>query len=395
MLKKINNFRKEWQQWQAFRKLPESRRRLVIYSEGPQDWPHMGPVAEKFLEKYPEESISYLSSEKNDPGMDFVHEKFSAFHIGSGTVRTLFFQFLKCRLLLMTLPDLEVYHLKRSRVHPVHYVYCFHSINSTHTVYRPKAFAFYDTILCVGPHHIRELRREEELGLAEKRELLEHGSVKLDTVMGLYAKMKENRQHREKPLILLAPSWGRGSFAEEPLLIRAMIRHIIGENWECRLRLHPMTLRHHGQEIAALKKEFSGEIEKKSFFIEDNLNDNSSLRDAAVMVSDWSGAATEFAFGLERPVLFMDTPQKINNPDWENYGFSGLEDHIRKEIGQILHPEKVQQIGPVLRQLMEASETFAEKIRNIRKTSIFNTGKSAEAGADHLMDLLKKEKGIS
>ena len=33
------------------------------------------------------------------------------------------------------------------------------------------------------------------------------------------------------------------------------------------------------------------------------------------MVSDWSGVAMEFAFGLERPVLFIDVPRKTNNPE--------------------------------------------------------------------------------
>ena len=45
----------------------------------------------------------------------------------------------------MTIPDLGQLWLKRS-VHPVRYVYLFHSTNSTHTVYRKGAFDAYDTI---------------------------------------------------------------------------------------------------------------------------------------------------------------------------------------------------------------------------------------------------------
>ena len=82
----------------------------------------------------------------------------------------------------MTLPDLGNLWLKRS-VHPVEYVYVFHSMNSTHTSYRRGAFDNFDTILCVGPHHVDEIRKAEEVyGLPAKR-LVEHGSTKLDRLL--------------------------------------------------------------------------------------------------------------------------------------------------------------------------------------------------------------------
>ena len=59
---------------------------------------------------------------------------------------------------------------------------------------------------------------------------------------------------------------------------------------------------------------------------------------SAAMVSDWSGAATEYAFALERPVAFVSTPQKIRNPDWRRIGLPGFEEAIRSEIGCIVAP---------------------------------------------------------
>lgn len=387
MFGKLTDLAREWRQWRAFSRLPEPRRRLVVYSEGAHDWPHIGPMLESLLARYPDEAVTYVSSGKDDPGLSYQNERFLSFCIGTGLVRTLFFQSLRCRLLLLTLPDIETFHLKRSKVHPVHYVYCFHSINSTHTVYRPRAFAHYDTILCVGPHHVRELRREEELGLAGHRQLLEHGSVKLDTVMRLYADSRQRRMTGSTPMILLAPSWGIGSFFEDPALLRTMIGRILEEGWECRLRLHPMTRRHRAEEIDRLKEEFSARIEGGTFLIEEDLNDNRSLRDAAVMVSDWSGAATEFAFGLERPVLFINTPQKVNNPEWPAFGMKGLEDSIRGEIGLILEPSAVDDIVPAITRLI-TDDTYAERIRSARDALIFNVNRSAEVGADHLARLL-------
>jgi len=65
--------------------------------------------------------------------------------------------------------DLGNFDLKRS-IHPVHYIYMFHSLISTHMADHENSFDNYDTILCAGPHQAREIRRREEMkGLKPKR----------------------------------------------------------------------------------------------------------------------------------------------------------------------------------------------------------------------------------
>ena len=48
-----------------------------------------------------------------------------------------------------------------------------------------------------------------------------------------------------------------------------------------------------------------------------------------VMISDWSGAALEYAFALQRPVVYVDTPQKTVNQDWRDLDLVPFEDVIR------------------------------------------------------------------
>ena len=116
----------------------------------------------------------------------------------------------------MTLPDLDQFWLKRSQ-HPVHYVYLFHSLNSTHAAYRRGAFDAYDTVLCVGPHHVAEIRATEaRYGLREK-ELVEHGSVKLDTVLAEVASRGTETTTGGARRVLVAPSWGDCSLIERPV----------------------------------------------------------------------------------------------------------------------------------------------------------------------------------
>ena len=53
-----------------------------------------------------------------------------SFYIGDGVARSNFFINLKATIIVMTMPDLETFHIKRSKVYPVHYVYIFHSLNN-------------------------------------------------------------------------------------------------------------------------------------------------------------------------------------------------------------------------------------------------------------------------
>ncbi len=385
MFKALSEFFETWKQLQAFQASPEAQRNLVVYSEGSQDWPHIGPMLQTFLEQHPERHLSFLSSGRNDPGLAFGHPRFHAYYLGAGTNRTIFFKSLKARVCLMTLPDLDVYELKRS-LHPVHYVYAFHSISSTHTVYRERAFERFDTLFCVGPHHRSELRKEEEIKGLKPRRLLEHGSVKLDTIVAQYSQAPRPSP-AETPYVLLAPSWGECSFAEDPELIRSMIRQILARGWTCRLRFHPMTLRHHPALAEGLEKDFAGHA---GFSMESNLNDNESLKRAHLMVSDWSGAATEFAFALGKPVLFIDTPQKLNNPKWQAFGNAGLESELRTQLGAVLKPTEVAGFADLAQRLISESAAYQQSIQAARERWIFNVNGAAARGATLLEGIIKE-----
>ena len=236
------------------------QRRLVVYSEGSHDWPHLGPIIKNYLEKFPKESVSFLSSQENDPGLKFSHDRMHGYYIGMGTARTILFRSLDAKVLLLSLPDLENLELKKSS-HPVKYVYAFHSINSSHIVYRDRAFEHYPNILTMGPHHDQELRKEEELRKIPKRNLIHCGSVKLDTIIADYRKHLLAPGEKPEQAILLAPSWGECSFAEDPPTIKTLIQEILNSEWKIYLRLHPMTVRRLPQLIPTICALFNKAIE--------------------------------------------------------------------------------------------------------------------------------------
>ena len=64
-----------------------------------------------------------------------------------------------------------------------------------------------------------------------------------------------------------------------------------------------------------------------------------SIWNSDVVISDWSGTAYEFAFVTKKPAVFINTPMKVNNPEYEKLGIVPKEIELRDRIGIQLMPE--------------------------------------------------------
>ena len=361
----------------AFEDQDGSWRELVVYSEGGADWPHLGPMIEALITGQ-DQKVSYLTSEASDPGIGLDHPNFRAFNIGNGTARTILFARIQCRRFVMTLPDLGNLWLKRS-VHPVEYVYVFHSMNSTHTSYRRGAFDNFDTILCVGQHHIDEIRKTEEVyGLPAKR-LVEHGSTKLDAVMEELGTPVQNAL-AEAPRVLVAPTWGESSMLEQDVG-RRCLDVLLSTGHQVILRPHPMTSRRMPSLIEGLRRTHAS---SPNFRIEQDMSATESWLWSDLMISDWSGAATEYALALGRPVIYVDTPPKLMNPDWRALDMQSFEDRLRSEIGSIIRPDEIDGVDEMVARLAGEARRASPDFATIRNRLIFNPGRSASVAASFL-----------
>jgi YidC/Oxa1 family membrane protein insertase len=106
-----------------------------------------------------------------------------------------------------------------------------------------------------------------------------------------------------------------------------------------------------------------------------------------MLITDWSGIAFEYAFGTERPVLFIDTPRKVNNPDYEDLDIEPLIVKLRNKIGRSVSPHTLQMVPGMITQLLKEQKTFKEKITAYRDTYIYHWGKSAQRCADYIISL--------
>ena len=364
-----------WSSLSRFNKLDRADREIVFYAESRADWPHLGPIIEELTGPLGR-SVCYVTSDEADPLLAAESPRIRAFYVGDGSTRTTFFKLLDATVLVMTLPDLETFHLKRS-VHPVHYVYVFHSMVSTHMIYRKGAFDAYDTILCVGPHHEAEIRRTEEVYGLSPKELVPHGYARLDAILASAAPRRVGSAEAGRPRkLVLAPSWGDCSFIEAPVGAE-LIGRLLDAGHEVALRLHPMTVRR----FAKLPGELAQRFGDRTFRVETDMREQASLHEAELMIGDWSGAALEYAFGLERPVLFVDMPKKVNNPEYERIGLRTIEESIRTEVGAIVEPGDPSAALPLVEELCGDPDAFRIRLREARERAVYNIGRSASIGA--------------
>ena len=386
-LKKILG--EEWAELQKFNQLSQDERSIVFYAEDSSSFVHFEQIIYELTEKM-ECQICYVTSAKDDPILSNQNKRIRSFYIGLGTARITFFLELKAKILVMTMPDLETYQIKRSKVYPVHYVYVFHSINSTHRNYRKSAFDHFDSIFCVGRHQIEEIRATESVYNLNPKNLVEHG-------YGLLDKLQKNKSVKKttnniktkdgKKNILVAPSWGEKGLLET--VGSDLVRILLDNKYHVIVRPHPMTIRKWPHIIEKIKQEFNDNLD---FEMETNTNSFETLYSTYGLISDWSGIGFEYAFVCERPVLYIDVPQKTNNPYYNDITCKPLENSIRNLIGKIISPNELESIPKIIESTYENIECFKTKIQKIQKQTIFNLEQSGIRGAQEIVKILHEKK---
>ena len=380
-------FGNERKELEKFNELDLDERSIVFYSEDISSFVHFEQIIYELTEKMGRQ-ICYVTSAKDDPMLTSQNKRIKAFYIGLGATRTKFFMELKADILVMTMPNLETYFIKRSKVYPVHYVYIFHSIVSTHTIYRKGAFDHYDSIFCTGPHHIEEITATESVYSLKHKNLVEHGYGLLDKLQkNKPLKNQKNYTNDKKKKIIIAPSWGKKGLLET--IGKELVKILLDAGYYVTVRPHPMTIRKWPKKIKAIENEFYNE---PNFEMETDVSSFESIYSAYGLISDWSGIAIEYAFVCEMPVFYIDVSQKINNSSYNKIQCNPLEFSIRNLIGKIISPNDLSSLPKVIESTYEENNNFKTIIQEVRNKTIFNLGQSGIKGAQEILQILDKKK---
>jgi len=379
---KLNfRFGEEWKELKKIEKLTDKERSIVFYAENQASMNHFRLLISELTEEK-NLQICYVTSVKNDPIFSSENKNILAFYIGDGTARTKFFLTLKAKILIMDMPDLQTFHIKRSKVYPVHYVYIFHSMFSTHSYLRKGALNNYDTIFCVGYYHEKEIRAtEERYGLKEKK-LIKYGFGRLDTL--LQEKQKFQKTNKEdKNLILITPTYGENNLLQ--ICGKELIEILLKADFTVMLRPHYRTFKDSKKLINSIIENFGNH---PNFILEKGILPSDKFHNSKCMISDWSGISLEYAFTFERRVIFIDVPMKILNPDSEDIAIEPIEISIREKIGHVVSPNNLEKIPEIIRNL-DNDNSMSKQIRKICSETVYNIDNSAKIGAEIIEKIYK------
>lgn len=381
-LQRIRNLWREYRDLESALAMPGRERPIWVYSEDIASFHMLEGYLRELMETHGR-PVVYVTSAPGDPLLADHPPKMSVFYVRRLVPNLI--PRIHSDVLVTTMPDLGKLHVPRPPKETC-CLYVFHSLNSIHEVYRPGAFDHYDAFFCGGPHHTTELDAHfNRYGLPPPA-LHEVGYYKLDRVAK--AHQSYERRHKDRKTVLLAPSWGKNNVLESHGV--EIIERLLPLGARIVVRPHPcffLPIYPQGRSIVdRLARRFEAH---PSVEIERSIDTEDSFHEADIMISDFSGAAYEYALGTLRPVLFIDVPRKTLNPNWRELGLPTFEDTMRREVGRILSPAELSRIGREAMEMIEHRRQYKERLVRLRRSAIYNFGRSAEVGARIIDEMLR------
>ena len=249
---------------------------------------------------------------------------------------------------------------------------------STHMIYQENAFDNFDGIFCVGPYHIKETRERERKFSLKKKNLLKSGYCNFDDLIN-------NKKVFKNDEILIASSWGDNSIVNTCLM--ELISKLTNLGFNVTFRPHYMSFK---KDKKILNNVISAFKERDNFKLDLNPDSSISINNSKILITDWSGIAFEYFVLNNKPILFVDTPPKINNKNYNKLSEKPLEVTMRNEIGETLQISEIKNLDLILFQekVKMASNKVLKSDEFISK-NFFNIGRSVDAICDQILELIK------
>lgn len=393
--KRREYFRREKRDYKRFFNVVNKH--LVFYSERSGFYKYFEAVIEYLLANS-SLTIHYVTSDPEDQifQMEKENPRIRAYYIGEKKLITLFMK-MDADMVVMTMTDLENFHYKRSLVRKdIEYVYLFHAPVSTHMIYHQGAFDHYDTLLCVGEFAFAEIRRQEELHALPPKKLIACGYGQIEKLAESYekrkriqnedGKKKEDTVNKQIKTILIAPSWQEDNILD--LCLDSLIQELSGKGFAVTVRPHPEYRKRYRSRLDAAVKKYQN---REDLVFELEFASNTSIFEADVLITDWSGIAYEYSFVTGKPTVFIDTPVKIFNPEYEKIGIEPMEITLRDKIGIRMKPDALDGLSEKLKELSRQEDRYREQNFRLREQYIANFGHSGEAGGSYIIESIREK----
>jgi len=356
---------------------------LMVYSEASGFYKYFAGMIDYICE-HSDIQIHYVTSDPEDKIFSDKREQIHTYYISQDKYLVPLFMKLECDICVMTTPDLEKYHIKRSRVRKdVEYIYMGHGMGSGALLLRKGALDWYDTVFCASVDSEKEIRELEKLYNTKKKLLVEAGYPLLDDMIEAYSRQETVKN--DKPKILIAPSWQPDNIID--LCVEELINQLIGKDYSVILRPHPQMVRHYPEKFEILHQKYDG----TNIEIQTDFSSNSPVMEADVLITDWSDIGFEYAFVTKRPVLFVNTPMKVMNPDYVLLETKPINIVLREVVGKSIDVDDITRTEEIIKEMLSEKDSYEKIIDQILKEHIFNIGKSKKIYGRYIIQSIKNK----
>ncbi len=357
---------------------------LVFYSESNGFYKYFKGVIEYILDNT-NIIIHYITSDPDDNifKMAESNKQIKPYYIGEKRLITLMMK-MESDIVVMTMPDLDNYHIKRSYIKKdIEYIFIPHSMCSLNLTMRTASIDNFDTIFCTGKHQREETEKTEVAYGLPRKKLIDWGYCLLDDMRKQYN--EKDSEATSVKNVLIAPSWQKDNIVDSCL--DELLESLKGHGYKIIIRPHPQHVRLQPERMEALKLRFADD---EDIEFQTDFSSNNTVFDADIMITDWSGIAYEYSFTTYKPVLFIDTPIKIMNPEYKRIDTEPFNIWIREILGRVISPTEVVRAYEVIKEMFDESDKYREQIKQYAAEYVYNLDNSGEIGGKYIIEELQK-----
>ena len=374
--------RKEKQDYKKF--FSVVNKHLVFYSESNGFYKYYKGIIEYLLNNT-NITIHYITSDYNDKIFELEknNKQIKAYYIAEKKLITLMMK-LEADIVVMTMPDLDNYHIKRSYLKKdIEYIFIPHSMDSLNMTMREKSMNNFDTIYVTDKYQRDEMEKTIKYYNLKNKKIIDWGYSLLDDMVEDYNK---NKKENKIKTVLIAPSWQKDNIVD--LCLEELLSELRGHEYKVIVRPHPQHVRHRREKFENLKKQYSKD---DSVEIQTDFSSNDTVFNADLLISDWSGIVFEYAYTTKKPVLFIDTPMKIMNPVYDKINDNPINIWSRNVIGEVIKLDNLKNCNKVVEEMLNNKKKYHDKIDSLINDSVYNIGTSSEVGANYIIESLQKK----
>ncbi len=366
--------------------LKASGKKIVFYSEKNGFYKYYRNIIEEIV-KRTNIVIHYITSDPLDEVFQMESGQFKPYYIGENRMIVLMMK-METDLMVMTTPDLENFQLKRSYVKKdIEYIYVPHDVNSSNLTFHKNALDHFDTIFTSGFKNKEEIKEREEKYALPSKKLVEWGSGVIDNMTESYLELSKEKKAGKKT-ILIAPSWQKDNIFDS--CIEEMLDELIQTDYQVIVRPHPQYVRHFEGRVDLLAEKYK----KDGVEFQKDFSSNKTVYMADLLVTDWSSISLEYAFSTLKPVLFINTPMKVVNGDYQELSTVPIDIELRDQVGISLELDRVgAKVVSAVDRLLFDQQFSPQSMQGLKEKYLYHPGESGKIGAKYMIQRLVDRSG--